>query len=63
MKKNEFRKIPRSINYDYVEGLAKEAKEKLKKIKPENFGQATRIAGINPTDIQMLNYHLKKLKI
>ena len=52
-------KIPTSINYEEVKNLATEAKQKLQEIKPETIGQATRISGINPADIQMLMFHLE----
>ena len=52
--------IPLTINYSQIANLAQEAREKLTRIGPNSLGQARRIAGINPTDIQVLNYHLKK---
>ena len=55
-------KISEEINYWNVDNLASEAKEKLTKIKPTSLGQAMRISGINPTDIQILKYHLTKNK-
>ncbi|CAG8633410.1 14221_t:CDS:2 [Gigaspora margarita] len=60
LSKYETRKIPTEIDYSQIDNLAEEAKEKLTKIKPASLGQARRIAGINPTDIQMLNYYLNK---
>ena len=59
-KKYEEKPIPTDINYWQIANLAKEAQEKLSKIRPISLGQARRIAGINPTDIQMLNYYLKQ---
>jgi tRNA uridine 5-carboxymethylaminomethyl modification enzyme len=56
----EARRIPIEIDYSQIDNLAKEAKEKLTKIKPISLGQAMRIGGINPTDIQVLNYYLNK---
>ncbi|WNE41034.1 MAG: tRNA uridine 5-carboxymethylaminomethyl modification enzyme MnmG [Mycoplasmataceae bacterium] len=59
--KYEAKKIPFELDYYQVENLSKEAKEKLTKIKPFSLGQAMRtIGGINPTDIQILNYYLNK---
>ncbi len=58
--KLEKKQIPNDINYDDVDNIANEAREKLKKIRPISIGQATRILGINPSDIQMLLYYLKK---
>ncbi|AGM25762.1 tRNA uridine 5-carboxymethylaminomethyl modification protein GidA [Spiroplasma syrphidicola EA-1] len=59
--KLENKKIPGDLNYDLVENLALEAREKFKKIKPVSIGQANRISGITPADIQMLLFHLKKI--
>ncbi|WP_338972672.1 tRNA uridine-5-carboxymethylaminomethyl(34) synthesis enzyme MnmG [Spiroplasma endosymbiont of Panorpa germanica] len=60
LKKLESKQIPLDINYDLVENLAIEAKQKLKKIRPLSIGQASRISGVNPADIQMLLFYLKK---
>lgn len=51
-------KIPDDIDYDKVDNLATEAKQKLQKIRPNTIGQASRISGINPSDIQMLMFHI-----
>ena len=56
----ENREIPADIDYFQIDNVADEAKEKLTKIKPVSLGQARRIGGINPTDIQMLSYYLNK---
>lgn len=57
-------KIPSEVNYDIISNLATEAREKLKKIRPETIGQAARIDGITPSDIYMilmfLNYRFNK---
>ncbi|WFQ93934.1 tRNA uridine 5-carboxymethylaminomethyl modification protein GidA [Mycoplasma feriruminatoris] len=58
--KLERKKIPLDINYSKVDNLATEAKDKLEKIRPLNIGQASRITGVNPADIQMLLFYLKK---
>lgn len=57
-KKLDERRIPESIDYDDVKGLRNEAQEKLKRIRPENIGQASRISGVNPADIAVLMVYL-----
>ena len=54
MHKLETMKIPESINYYDIHNLASEAKEKLTKVKPLTIGQASRISGVNPSDIAIL---------
>lgn len=51
--------IPRKMNYDNIVNLASEAREKLKKVRPENISQATRISGVNPSDISILLIYLE----
>ncbi len=53
-------KIPENIDYDKVINIASEAKDKLKKVMPTSLGQASRISGVNPSDIAMLSVYLKK---
>ena len=62
MQEMENTKIPTDIDYDKVINIASEAKDKLKKIMPESIGQASRISGVNPSDIAMLSVYLKKEK-
>ena len=59
-KKLEEKLIPRDINYDDILNLASEARQKLKEIRPLSIGQATRISGVNPSDIAILTVYLKK---
>jgi tRNA uridine 5-carboxymethylaminomethyl modification enzyme len=47
-------KIPDSFDYKKIQALGNEAREKLTKIKPTTLGQASRISGINPSDVQIL---------
>lgn len=61
-KKLDERRIPESIDYDEVKGLRNEAQEKLKRIRPENIGQASRISGVNPADIAVLMVYLSVAK-
>ncbi|AMD81152.1 tRNA uridine 5-carboxymethylaminomethyl modification enzyme GidA [Mycoplasmopsis canis PG 14] len=51
-------KIPTDLDYNKVANLATEAKQKLEKIRPKTIGQASRISGINPSDIQMLMFYI-----
>lgn len=58
-KKMEKKKIPENFNYDDMQGIRLEAKEKLKKYLPENIAQASRISGISPADISVLLLYLE----
>lgn len=58
--KMEEKKIPSDINYEDINNLALEAKQKLTKIRPLTIGQASRISGINPADISVLLIYLKQ---
>ncbi len=60
MLKLEEKQIPKDINYDNVRNIATEARQKLSKIRPLTIGQASRISGVNPSDITMLLVYLKK---
>lgn len=63
LKKMENMKIPVDIDYDVINGLASEAKEKLKKVHPLSLAQASRISGVNPADISILLVYLEQGKI
>ncbi len=54
--------IPEDIDYDLVDNIAIEAKEKLKKIRPVTIGQASRISGVNPADISVLVVYIEHWK-
>ncbi len=58
-KKLETKKIPENIDYNQINGLPQEPKQKLNKIKPSNLGQASRISGVSPADITVLMIYLK----
>lgn len=58
----ESRRLPPDIDYDKISGLRLEAREKLKKIRPENFGQASRISGVSPADVSVLMIYTESRK-
>lgn len=61
-KKIELIKIPEKINYNDINGISSEAKEKLIKVKPLTLGQAARISGVTPSDISILSIYIHKNK-
>ncbi|MGF6953092.1 tRNA uridine 5-carboxymethylaminomethyl modification enzyme [Neobacillus sp. B4I6] len=63
LKKMEDKKIPENIDYDTVSGLATEARQKLKLVKPLSIAQASRISGVNPADVSILLVYLEQGKI
>ena len=54
------KQIPENIDYEKVDNLATEARQKLEKIRPRTIDQATRISGVNPSDIAILMVYLKR---
>ncbi len=62
LKRLEEKRIPENIDYDSINGIANEAKEKMKKIQPETIAQASRISGVNPADISVLMVHVQSGK-
>ncbi len=60
LKKIEEKQIPEDIDYKLVSNLASEAKQKLSEIRPKTLAQASRISGVNPSDIAILAVYLKK---
>ena len=61
-KKLENRTLSEDMDYSEIEGLRIEAMQKLNQIKPLSVGQASRISGVSPADINVLLVHLEKLK-
>lgn len=61
-KSKDNKVIPDNINYDLIHNLAFEAKDKLKRHKPKTLGQASRISGVNPSDISILLIYLETMK-
>ncbi|WP_456272874.1 tRNA uridine-5-carboxymethylaminomethyl(34) synthesis enzyme MnmG [Bacillus sp. AK031] len=63
MKKMENKKIPDLIDYDAINGLASEARQKLKEVRPLSLAQASRISGVNPADVSILLVYIEQGKI
>ena len=60
MLKLEKKQIPDNIDYDKINNIASEARQKLKEVHPKTIAQAIRISGVNPSDISILSVYLKK---
>ncbi len=60
LKKMEDKRIPDDINYFELKSISTEAREKLDKVRPETLGQASRISGVKPTDLQSLMAYLRR---
>ena len=60
MLKLEQKQIPEDIDYNKITNIASEARQKLNQIRPKTIAQASRISGVNPTDISVLSIYLKK---
>ena len=58
IKRLESVRIPDDILYDELMSISTEGRQKLQKIKPENIGQASRISGVSPSDINILLMYL-----
>ena len=59
LKRQEAKKIPADIDYNMIEGLATEARQKFEKIRPETLAQAERISGVNPADLAILSVYIQ----
>lgn len=59
MKRMEEKRIPKNIDWDAIDSIATEARQKFKKINPETIGQASRISGVNPADISILMVYIE----
>ncbi len=58
MNKMEDLLIPDNFNYDHISSISAEALQKFKRIKPRTLGQASRISGVNPSDVQILMVYM-----
>ncbi len=61
-KKLENKRIPDDVDYEQIDSLRMEAKQKLKSIRPHSVGQASRISGVSPADISVLLVYLEQRK-
>lgn len=60
-QKLEHKKIPQELDYENLHGLRIEAKQKLAQFRPLSIGQASRISGVSPADINVLLIHLERI--
>jgi len=63
LKRMEAKAIPENIDYEAINGLATEARQKLQKIQPQTIAQASRISGVNPADISVLMIYIERGRI
>ena len=63
MKRMEQKRIPEDLDYKAINGLATEAKQKLSQVRPISVGQASRVSGVNPSDISILLVYLEQGKL
>ena len=61
-RKLEEKRLPENLDYLNLEGLRIEARQKLDAIRPVSVGQASRISGVSPADINVLLIHLEKMR-
>ncbi|MFB4213784.1 tRNA uridine-5-carboxymethylaminomethyl(34) synthesis enzyme MnmG [Shouchella sp. JSM 1781072] len=60
LKKMERKQIPEDLDYDAIQGLATEARQKLQLVRPLSVGQASRVSGVNPADVSILLVYLEQ---
>ncbi len=63
LRRLEAKQIPAGIDYEAINGLATEARQKLTKIQPETIAQASRISGVNPADLAILSVYIEQGRI
>ncbi|ETO40531.1 tRNA uridine 5-carboxymethylaminomethyl modification enzyme GidA [Fructilactobacillus florum 8D] len=63
LRRMEQKKIPASIDYDKIAGIATEGREKLKQIQPATLAQAARISGVNPSDLSILSVYIQQGRV
>ena len=61
-KRLEDKKLPQDFDYESIDGMRIEARQKLNQFKPLSVGQASRISGVTPADINVILIHLEKLR-
>ena len=61
-RKLESKKLPSDINYEEIASLRLEARQKLSRIRPLNFGQASRISGVSPADVTALMIYVEMME-
>ena len=62
MKRQEDTRLPEDLDYEIIQGLSNELKQKLIKARPENIGRASRIPGMTPAALSLILVYLKKHK-
>ena len=60
-KKLEAKLLPEEVDYEAIQGISLEGRQKLNKFKPRSIGQASRISGVSPADIAVLLVYLQQL--